>query len=147
MQSSEPTKNSSEQSPESKMLFDPVRRKKVRATPEERVRQQFIRYLHEAKGHPYGLMEVEKGFQLHKRFKRCDILTRDQSLSPYMIVECKAPDISIDQQVFDQIARYNIAFEVPYLVVTNGQEHYACHVGLTEQKLRFLNDIPEFRER
>lgn len=139
--------NSSEQVPEGEPLFDPVRRKKVQATPEERIRQEFIRYLYEEKGHPYGLMEVEKGFQLHKRFKRCDILTRDNELNPFMIVECKAPAVPIDQGVFDQVARYNIAFKVPYLVVTNGQDHYACQVRLAEQKLRFLSDIPEFRER
>ncbi|MFB6259046.1 MAG: type I restriction enzyme HsdR N-terminal domain-containing protein [Flavobacteriales bacterium] len=147
MQGSNPKDHTPGSIPEGEELFDPVRRKKVRATPEERVRQEFIRYLHEAKGHPYGLMEVEKGFQLHKVHKRCDILTRDPELNPFMIVECKAPDIPIDQGVFDQIVRYNIAFKVPYLVVTNGREHYACHVGRSEQELRFLTEIPKFRER
>ena len=125
-------------------ILDPVRRKHVRSTPEERVRQSFMRYLNQAKGHPYSLMEVEKGFRLHKRYKRCDILTRDGRANPFMIVECKAPNVAIDQGVFDQIARYNIAFEVPYLVVTNGKDHYACKVDAEVHRLEPLNEIPPF---
>jgi hypothetical protein len=128
-------------------ILDPVRGKRVRSTPEERVRQRFMRYLMERKGHPYGLMEVEKGFRLHRTYKRCDILTRDGNAEPFMIVECKAPDVAIEQGTFDQIARYNMVFRVPYLVVTNGEEHYACQVDPDSQELRFLNEIPEFQSR
>ena len=126
-------------------ILDPVRGKRVRSTPEER--QHLMRYLRDRKGHPYGLMEVEKGFRLNRTYKRCDILTRDGNAEPFMIVECKAPDVPIDQGTFDQIARYNMAFRVPYLVVSNGHEHYACHVDPDTQELRFLEEIPEFRAR
>lgn len=111
------------------------------------MRQSFMRYLNQEKGHPYGLMEVEKGFRLHKRFKRCDILTRDEDARPFMIVECKAPEVPIDQKAFDQIARYNIAFNVPYLVVCNGTEHYSCAVDPERTALRFLKEVPEFQKR
>ncbi len=133
-------------SPEGQKLWDPVRRKYVLSDPEEWVRQCFLRYLHHDKGHPYGLMEVEKGFRLNKLHKRCDILTRTQKAEPFMIVECKAPDIKIDQGVFDQIARYNLAFQVPYLTVTNGHDHYASYVDLEKNELRFLEEIPGFEE-
>lgn len=126
-------------------IHDPVRRKYVRSTPEEWVRQRMLRYLHYEKGHPFSLMEVEKEFRLHKLRKRCDILTRDGNAAPFMIVECKAPGIAIDQAVFDQIARYNFAFEVPYLVVSNGEEHYACRVDPQAHRLDFLQEIPAFQ--
>ncbi len=146
IETSDPEKGPSREE-EEEWIFDPVRRKRVRSTPEERVRQSFVRYLKEEKGHPYGLMEIEKGFRLNKRYKRCDILTRDSNAEAFMIVECKAPEVAIDQGVFDQVARYNIAFNVPYLVVTNGLEHYACRVDPEEHELHFLNDIPSFQER
>lgn len=138
---------SMEKSASETWIFDPVRKKRVRSTPEEKVRQNFLRYLHEKKGHPYGLMEVEKGLELHRTFKRCDILTRDQEAKPFMLVECKAPDVPITQEAFDQVARYNIALKVPYLVVTNGHEHYVAQVDLQAQELRPLDKIPEFRNR
>ncbi|MFB6258324.1 MAG: type I restriction enzyme HsdR N-terminal domain-containing protein [Flavobacteriales bacterium] len=128
-------------------ILDPVRKKRVRSTPEERVRQTFMHYLKEVKGHPFGLMEVEKGFRLHKLYKRCDILTRNGNAEAFMIVECKAPDVPIDQEVFDQLARYNIAFKVPYFAVTNGREHYACKVDPNSHELHFLEEIPEFQDR
>ena len=60
------------------------------------------------------------------------------------MIECKATSVTIDQNVFDQIARYNMKLNVEYLVVTNGLVHYCCKIDIKNQKYYFLKDIPEF---
>ena len=65
---------------------------------------------------------------------------------PALLVECKAPEVKISQATFDQVARYNLAFRVRYLVVTNGLKHYCCEVDFETGKITFLGDIPSYGE-
>jgi len=126
----------------SEMIFDAIRRKYVRLTPEEWVRQNFVRYLIEEGKYPPGLIGIEVMSAFNNLKKRVDILVHDRAGKPVMIIECKAPDVKIDDEVFDQAVCYNMGFRVPYLVVTNGIDHYACRIDHELKKYDFLNVIP-----
>jgi hypothetical protein len=128
------------------MIFDQVRRKYVRLTPEEWVRQNFIQYLIYAGKYPSGLLGIEVMFRLNKLKRRVDILVHNRSGKPVMIVECKAPEVKIDDKVFEQIVTYNMGYRVPYIVVTNGLLHYACRIFPEERRFEFLNFIPLYED-
>ena len=128
------------------MILDTIRRKYVRLTPEEWVRQNFVQYLiHEGK-YPPGLIGIEVLSRYNKLNKRVDILIHDRAGRPVMIVECKSYDVPLDEKVFEQIATYNMKFNVPYLVVTNGLHHYACRMNTESQKPDYLLVIPLYEE-
>ena len=122
----------------SEMILDPVRRKYVKLTPEEWVRQNFVQYLVNEGKYPVGLLGIEVPFRFNKLKRRIDILVHNRSGEPVMIVECKSPDIKIDDIVFDQIVCYNMKYKVPYIVVTNGLVNYACKIDHQENKYEFL---------
>lgn len=125
------------------MIFDSIRNKFVVNTPEEWVRQNSIKFFQEELGFPKGLIAVEKSFQLHRRTKRTDIVLYNNEGAPMILVECKRPSIKITQQTFDQAFRYNIYLKVPYLVITNGEELYCCHVE--NESVTFIKDIPNYQ--
>jgi hypothetical protein len=130
----------------SEMIFDPFRKKYVKLTEEEWVRQNFLQYLIREGKYSPGLIGVEVAFPFNRMKRRIDILIHDRNGNPVMIVECKSPDIAIDDRVFDQIVNYNMEFKVPYIVVTNGLVHYICRVNPEEKSWEFLNVIPLFED-
>jgi len=129
------------------MILDPLRRKYVKLTPEEWVRQNFVQYLINEGKYPPGLLGIEILFRFNKLKKRVDILVHDRSGIPILIVECKSPDIKLDEDVFDQIVTYNMKYKVPYLVVTNGMHHYACKIiDYQAMKWDYLLVIPLYED-
>jgi len=127
-------------------IFDTIRKKYVACTPEEWVRQHFIHYLISEKKTPTGLIVLEKQIVYNTMTRRPDILVYDRQSKPVLIVECKAPDVSISQDTFDQIARYNSVIKAPYLVVTNGMKHYCCKMDHGSNSYSFLDDIPDYEK-
>lgn len=127
-------------------IFDEIRKKFLVLTPEEWVRQNFIRYLVDEKSFPASLMAVETGLQLNGNQFRADLLVYNKQGKPWLIVEFKAPEVKITQKTFDQIARYNLTFEVPFLIVSNGLEHYCCQVDFEAKDYRFFREIPRFSD-
>jgi hypothetical protein len=130
----------------SEMIFDPFRKKYVKLTEEEWVRQNFLQYLIREGKYSPGLIGVEVAFPFNRMKRRIDILIHDRNGNPVMIVECKSPDIAVDDKVFDQIVNYNMEFKVPYIVVTNGLVHYICKVNHEEKSWKFLNVIPLYED-
>jgi virulence-associated protein VagC len=128
------------------LILDPLRRKYVKLTPEEWVRQNFVQYLINQGKYPAGLLGIEVMFRFNKLKRRVDILVHDRMGRPVMIVECKSPTIKLDEKVFEQIATYNMKFKVPYLVVTNGDRHYACKLNPLEVRPEYLLVIPLYEE-
>ena len=128
------------------MILDPLRRKYVKLTPEEWVRQNFVQYLINEGKYPRGLLGIEVAFRFNKLKRRVDILVHDRSGKPILIVECKSPDVEIDDKVFEQIATYNMSYKVPYLIVTNGMHHYACKIDHKAMKFDYLMVIPLYEE-
>ena len=90
--------------------------------------------------------EQEKNILLNTMSRRPDILIHDKQGNPVMIIECKAPDVKVSQDAFDQIARYNSVLRVPYLVVTNGMQHFCCLMDYSNSSYRFTEDIPDYPE-
>jgi type I site-specific restriction endonuclease len=129
-----------------KQIFDEIRKRFVALTPEEWVRQNFLKYLLIEKNYPQSLISVEGKLKLFKRKKRTDIVVYDKQGKPLLIVECKAPNVVIDQNVFDQIVRYNMALQVKYLLLTNGISHYSCTIDYSHQAYHFLKEIPDYLE-
>jgi hypothetical protein len=125
-------------------VFDPVRRRWV--APEEWVRQHFINHLVHDLGCPAALLGVEWSLSLNGLVKRADIVVHGRDGAPIMLVECKAPGVRIGQAVFEQAARYNSVFQVPYLIVTNGLQHFACEVDHATGAIRFLKGLPHYTE-
>lgn len=127
-------------------IFDFLRRRYVALTPEEWVRQHFVHFLVEHKGYPKGLLANEVELHIGDKRLRCDTLLYNKVLQPHMIVEYKAPSVSITQRVFDQISSYNFLLHVDYLVVSNGLMHYCCRMDYKKGSYEFLSDIPAYEE-
>ncbi len=127
-------------------IFDPYRRKYVRLTPEEWVRQNFVTWLVKERSFPASVIIMEKSMTYNKMHKRCDVLVYDRRGKPVLMIECKAPGVKIRREVFDQIAVYNLVFRVPYLLVTNGLNHYGCKADFDSRKISFLKDIPSYEQ-
>ena len=127
-----------------RLIFDEFRKRWVKLTPEEWVRQNFARYLTEVKHFPASLLSVERSLRINQHDFRTDIVLFSKTGQPLVVVECKAPEVKISQQVFDQIARYNLALRVDYLVVTNGMMHYCCRFDQQSMTYSFLPEIPDY---
>ena len=125
-------------------IYDFLRHRYLRLTPEEWVRQHFTHFLVEHKGYPTALLanEVTNGVA-----RRCDsVLYKAAGGMPRMIIEYKAPHIHITQSVFQQIYSYNSVLRADYLIVSNGINHYCCHVDYDNMRVDFLKDIPNYIE-
>ncbi len=129
---------------ETTQVFDEVRKKYFKLTPEEWVRQNFIHYLKKEKRYPFGLMGVEKMVKYNSLKTRADIVIYNREGMPSVIVECKAPNVKITQDAFNQIAKYNYKLRVKYLVVTNGLQYFCCEMDYENNKITFLEEIPEY---
>tara|TARA_R110001592_G_scaffold241411_3_gene501815 strand:+ start:4926 stop:5300 length:375 start_codon:yes stop_codon:yes gene_type:complete len=123
-----------------------IRKRFVILQPEEWVRQHCIQYLIKNKGFPKSLINVEKELIVNTLRKRYDLVVFNPDGSIHLIVECKSPTISINQNTFDQIAQYNLVLNATYLMITNGLNHYYCQMDFKDKKYRFLNDIPDYEK-
>lgn len=132
--------------PEKPLVWDILRRKYVALTPEEWVRQHFVHFLTEHKGYPSALMANEVRLQVgeHKQL-RADTVLYDKALQPRIIIEYKAPNVTLTQKVFDQISTYNLLLKVDYLIVSNGIDHYCCRMDYEKQEYLFLEEIPDYQ--
>ena len=127
-----------------KQIFDILRRKYVALTPEEWVRQHFIHYLVEHTNYPSSLLANEVPLQIGEKRMRADSVLYDNQLHPRMIIEYKAPNITLTQKVFDQITVYNLLLHVDYLIVSNGMTTYICKMDYEKQTYKFLEAIPNY---
>ena len=126
-------------------IFDEIRKKFVVLTPEEWVRQHVVQYLLLEKKYPKSLINVEKLVKVNGLNKRYDIVVFQPNGEIFLLIECKAPEVAISQQTFDQIARYNLKLNAQFLMVTNGLNHYFCQMDFENEQYVFLKEAPEFR--
>lgn len=122
-------------------VFDRVRRRWVRLTPEEWVRQNLLAWMLDVKGYPASLIAVEREVRLGALRKKFDVLVFDRNHSPWLMVECKAMDIPMTEKVLMQILRYRMSVPAGVLVVTNGVETHA--LSLKGDVVEWLNEWPE----
>ncbi|MDF1697433.1 MAG: type I restriction enzyme HsdR N-terminal domain-containing protein [Saprospiraceae bacterium] len=125
-------------------IFDIIRKKYLVFQPEEMVRQLLIQHLIKV-GYPKEKIQVEKGIDINGLYRRFDIIIYDSSFHPYILIECKAHTVSIDQSTFDQISSYNLAVKAPYLIVCNGISTYSCHLDFETKKIENLTYIPKYQ--
>lgn len=125
-------------------IFDVIRKKFLLLTPEEWVRQHVVNFLIEEMNYPKSLINVEKLVKVNGIKKRYDIVVFRNDGSIFLLVECKAPEVTITQQTFDQIAQYNLVLKAENLMVTNGLNHYFCQMDFENEKYIFLKELPSF---
>jgi hypothetical protein len=126
-------------------IFDSIRKKFILLTPEEWVRQHVIEFLLIEKKYPKSLINVEKVVKVNGMNKRYDVVVFNSDGSIFLLIECKAPEVKIDQKTFDQIARYNLILNAQYLMVTNGLNHYFCEMDFENEKYSFLKELPDIK--
>jgi len=127
-------------------IFDSFRQRYIKLTPEEWVRQHTLHYLVEHLNYPKNRIAVEVSLNLNKLSKRADILVYSAKLVPWMIIECKASTVKLNQSVFDQAARYNLVMNVPYLAVTNGIQLQAAEIIHSEERIIRLEKLPDWNQ-
>ena len=125
-------------------VFDVLRKKHVVLTPEEWVRQHFVHYLIRHFNYPKSLIKLERGHAFNTLKKRSDIIVFDRAGAAFMLVECKASHIKIEQKVFVQASVYNKTIKARYLVVTNGLQHFCCKIDQENGAYQFLDQLPAF---
>ena len=125
-------------------IFDSQRKRYVSLTPEEWVRQHFIRFLIEEKGYPAAYLAVEKQLSMNGMKKRCDAILYNEHAMPILIIELKAPIVPITQATFDQVAVYNAKLKVDFFMISNGIEHYCCKVDTLNSQYKFFPELPEY---
>jgi hypothetical protein len=109
---------------DSDQIFCSFRQKYVALTPEEWVRQHFCHYLVRHLGYAAGRLVLEGSLVVNGIASRWDVLAYTQTGKPFLLVECKAPQVPLTQKVFDQAYRYYVGTGAPWVAVTNGLEHY-----------------------
>ena len=124
-----------------RFIFDPIRKKFVVLTPEEWVRQHVIQDLLQ-KGISKTRISVEKQFAIMGQKKRFDIVIAGRNATIALLVECKAPEVAISQETFDQIARYQLALHADILMLTNGLQHIYCQIDSVSESYQFLPEFP-----
>ena len=127
-----------------KTIWDPLRKKEVALTPEERVRQWCIGVLAGQMQVPMHLMMSEAGFKLGGKQFRADIIVYDRNVQPLMVVECKRPEVELTQDVLDQAIRYNMVLDVRYMIITNGTRTFICR--RQGEDFTFMDTVPTYNE-
>lgn len=123
-------------------IFDVIRKKYIILTPEEWVRQHILHFLLTDYKFPKALISIEKQLTVNELAKRTDIVLYNHAGKPVLIVECKASDVKLTQKTFEQIARYNLTLQVPFLWVTNGNMHYFAAIEHKKGIFNFLQQLP-----
>ncbi|GMQ24477.1 type I restriction enzyme HsdR N-terminal domain-containing protein [Algoriphagus sp. oki45] len=118
------------------LILDSLRKKYLVLTPEEWVRQHWINYLIEGLGYPKGLFSLEKGLKYNQLSKRTDLVVFDRKGATYLLVECKAPTVKINQNTLIQALTYNKPLNCPHIILSNGIQHIC--MSFDEKKREFL---------
>ena len=125
-----------------RFIFDLIRKKYIELTSEEWVRQNCVQFLIEEKKISRFSIAIEKEIEFNGLKKRFDIVSYSSEGNINLLVECKAPNIEINQKTFDQILIYNKILKSKYLMVTNGINHYYCKINEDRNNIKFLANFP-----
>ena len=125
-------------------IFCQVRKKFLVLTPEEWVRQHLISFLNQDLEYPLSLMKIEREVKGGQRGKRADLIIYNTSGKPQLLIECKAPTEKLSKKTFFQLGRYNRFINAALLMVSNGMQHFCCHVT-EDNKFKFLDEIPPYK--
>lgn len=126
------------------VILDIVRKKYVALTPEEWVRQHLVHYFINQLHYPKSLISVESGLKFNQLEKRTDIVVYDRNASPLLVAECKSFKVTLSDDVFQQSAIYNSSLRAPYLLISNGLQHYCCRIDYQKASYQFLDAVPTY---
>ncbi|WP_420580661.1 type I restriction enzyme HsdR N-terminal domain-containing protein [Reichenbachiella sp.] len=126
-------------------IWDEFRKKYVVLTPEEWVRQHFLKFLNDYLKYPKSLLKTEFEIRYNQLKKRPDIVAYDNTGNPLMVVECKAPEVNISEATFQQAAIYNQTLKAKYMVITNGMDHFCCEQNEKTGTFDFVEKIPVYQ--
>ncbi len=128
------------------LILDELRKKFLKLTPEEWIRQNFVKFLINNLKYPASFIKIEQKIKLDNLTKRCDIIIYDKNLYPYMVVECKNTKVEISQMVINQIGVYNSKLKAPFIVITNGNNHIIFNTDFDKGKIQILQNFPEYKK-
>jgi hypothetical protein len=127
-------------------IFDEFRKRWIVLTPEEWVRQHFMKYLASEKHFPPALMAIEKKVTINGLPQRFDLVIYNRKGNPLVVAEFKAPGVEISQTAFDQAIRYNSVILAPFFLVSNGMNHFVCQVNYEEKRSVYIREVPDFND-
>ena len=125
-----------------KHVFDPIRKKYVLLLPEELVRQSLINHLINDYGYSKSLISVEKALKVNERTKRYDIVVFNNECKPYILIECKSPNIKINIEAIEQVSWYNFVLKAEYLLITNGKRSLISKMDYEQEIYEYIDDLP-----
>lgn len=125
-------------------IFDSLRKKYLILTPEEWVRQHMIAYLIQHHHYPKSLFALEKGHKYNQLQKRSDILVLDRSGNPFLLIECKAPEVQLTHKTVEQVAVYNQSISASYVGISNGIQHLFLSYDSNAKSYNQIVEIPLF---
>jgi hypothetical protein len=119
-----------------------IRKKAILLTPEEWVRQHIISHLIKDLNYPETLVGVEKSVQYNGLTKRWDIVVFNSDFKPYLLVECKAPSIKLNEDTLKQVLSYQHQLNCELIVISNGLDTYTWRLNKVPLTLEKLDVIP-----
>ena len=133
------------------MIYDPIRKKDVPDTPEERVRQATVKFLIDVVKVPQNLIAVE--FALSsiepRTDDRVDLLVQDFKASgdlkhPWLLVECKAPGEYTWQALQVQLNKYLQVLSPKYVMLSLGDAVRYFALDAVTKRFQKIEKLPEF---
>ncbi len=125
-------------------VFCLVRKKWIVLTPEEWVRQHFLNLLIQHLNYPKGLIRLEHSHSYFKNKKRSDIVVLDRNSGIFLVVECKATNVTIESKVLNQVSEYNKVLNSKYIAITNGINNFIWEKR--DEKYNQLTSFPRYTE-
>lgn len=131
--------------------LDSVRQKLIYVTPEETVRQKMISYLANDLKVPAELIIVEQHLSHYHvdSKRRADIIVhgkKGEQNYPVLIVECKAPNVLLDDKAHCQVFDYCDSIGADYVMVCNGKDMYCYKYSEEKDEYEELSRIPVYEE-
>lgn len=120
-----------------------IRKKFVKLTPEEWVRQHLVNYLINFKKAPKGLVAVEKSIEVNGLPRRFDIVVANNLGRAKVLVECKSTNVKLTQETVFQLAQYNSILHAEYVVISNGMETLTAQINHSTGSILLLDDLPD----
>ena len=125
-------------------IFDIIRKKQIMLTPEEWVRQHIVHYFINQLKYPKSLIKIEGGLKYNQILKRSDVVVFDREGKPWLLMECKSPDIKLNQNTVMQAAVYNNNIQAKYIALSNGMQHVCYEVKENVGDTELLKSFPEY---
>jgi hypothetical protein len=126
-------------------IFDSLRKKYLILTPEEWVRQHMVSFLVQHRNYPKGLFSLEKEVVYNSLQKRFDILVLDRVGNPFLLIECKAPEVRLSKKTVEQVAVYNKTIGASYMGISNGRQHLFLKYNSDVKNYDQISDLPQFQ--